>query len=144
MFVCLGNICRSPMAEFMLKDMAKKKGIAVTVDSSGTSDEEAGNGLHAGAAQKLLAENVPYNNHVARQLKRGDYERYDYFLGMDERNVRAMKRLFDSDPENKVNRLLDYTPEPRDIADPWYTGDFNATYDDIMYGLRYFINELYN
>ena len=122
------------MAEFMLKDLVKKRGMErdFLIASSATSAEEIGNPVHPGTASRL-----------AVQLKRTDYDRYDYFLGMDQWNVRNMKRILGGDPENKVHLLLDFTGRPgEEIADPWYTGDFERTYADILEGCTGFLRQL--
>ena len=136
MFVCLGNICRSPMAECVLKDMVKKRGLAqrFIIDSSATSTEEIGNPVHYGTRTRLRQAGVPLVEHRATQLKASDYGKYDYFIGMDASNRRNMLRILSGDPEGKVHLLLDFTDHPRDVADPWYTGNFDATYEDVVAG----------
>lgn len=144
MFVCLGNICRSPTAEFIFKDMIKKHVLSrqYEVCSAGTSGEEEGNFLHPLAAAKLDEMKIPYAPRRAVVLKKSDYGSYDYFIGMDEGNVRYMRRLFSGDGEGKVYKLLDFTDTPRDVADPWYTGNFDTAFDDIEYGLKGLLNYL--
>ena len=124
LFVCLGNICRSPMAEFVFRDMAKKQGLAEQfhIASAATSSEELGNPVHRGTTDKLREYGISTRGKYAVQLKKKDYKEYDYILGMEYRNIRSINRIFGSDPEHKVSMLLDYTEHPRDIADPWYTG----------------------
>ena len=141
MFVCLGNICRSPMAECVLKDMVKKRGLAqrFIIDSSATSTEEIGNPIHYGTRTKLRQMGVPLTDHRAVQLKASDYEKYDYFIGMDASNRRNMVRMLGGDPDGKVSLMLDFTDHPRDVADPWYTGNFDATYDDVVAGCEGFL-----
>lgn len=141
MFVCLGNICRSPMAEFLLKDMVEKSGMQrdFEIASSGTSSEEYGNPVHPGTKKLLAEKGISVAGKYATQLKREDYIKYDFFLAMEQRNVTSALRIFGGDSENKVVRLLDFTSNPRDIADPWYTGDFQRTYEDIMEGLQCFV-----
>ena len=136
MFVCLGNICRSPMAECVLKDMVKKRGLAqrFIIDSSATSTEEIGNPIHYGTRTRLRQAGVLLVEHRATQLKASDYGKYDYFIGMDTSNRRNMLRMLGGDPEGKVHLLLDFTDHPRDVADPWYTGNFDATYEDVVAG----------
>lgn len=136
MFVCHGNICRSPMAEFVLKDMLKKRGLdsKISVASSATSTEEIGNDIHRGTRQILDKYSIPHTRREAVQLSRADYAKYDYFIGMDTANVRNMYRIFGSDPEGKIIKLLDLTNAHRDVADPWYTGNFEATYRDVTEG----------
>ncbi len=142
MFVCHGNICRSPMAEFFFKDLVKKMGKddLFYIKSSATSSEELGNPVHFGTKAVLDRLNISCKGKVAEKLKAGDYNNYDYFIGMDEYNRRNMINLFNGDKENKVKLLLDFTSEPRDVADPWWTGNFEVTYSDISQGL----NALYN
>lgn len=144
MFVCHGNICRSPMAEFLLKDLLNKKGISdnFIVSSSATSTEEYGNPVHYGTRNKLSELGISVAGKYAVQLRASDYKDYDYFLGMDSANIRNMKRILCGDKANKVRRLMDYTDNPRDVADPWYTGDFEDTYNCIMEGLTAFLNKL--
>ena len=136
LFVCCGNICRSPMAEFVMKDMVSKRGLGdcFCIDSAATSTEEIGNGVHHGTRGKLREEGILCGDHRARQMKRADYEAYDYLLGMDSWNIRNMIRIAGGDPDHKICRLLDFGENPRDIADPWYTGDFDITYEDVVEG----------
>ena len=140
MFVCHGNICRSTMAEFLMKDFVKKLGREndFYIQSSATSTEEIGNPVHYGTARILDRLNIDYSKKRAVQLRRDDYDKYDYFVGMDEYNRHNMKRMLGGDPEEKVSLLLDYTPTPRDVADPWYTGDFTTTYQDVVNGIQCF------
>ena len=144
LFVCLGNICRSPMAEFVFRDMAKKQGLAEQfhIASAATSSEELGNPVHRGTTDKLREYGISTRGKYAVQLKKKDYKEYDYILGMEYRNIRSINRIFGSDPEHKVSMLLDYTEHPRDIADPWYTGNFDKTYDDILEGCQVFLHYL--
>lgn len=144
LFVCLGNICRSPMAEFVFRDMVKKRGLAdqFHIASAATSSEELGNPVHHGTTDKLKEYGISTKGKYAVQLKRRDYQAYDYILGMEYRNIRGIHRIIGSDPERKVSRLLDYTWQPRDIADPWYTGNFDRTYDDIVEGCEGFLDYL--
>lgn len=136
MFVCHGNICRSPMAESILKYMVTKQGNTrnFKIASSATSTEEIGNPIHTGTRRKLKEAGIPTDGHRAVQLKRSDYSQYDYFIGMDQQNIKNILRIFGGDPDGKVMRLLDFTENPRDIADPWYTGNFDLTYRDIVTG----------
>ena len=144
MFVCHGNICRSPMAEFVMRDMLKKRRLdsEITVASSATSTEEIGNDIHYGTRRILDKFSVPHSPREAVQLTRADYEKYDFFVGMDSANIRNMHRIFGSDPEGKIIRLLDLTDEKRDVADPWYTGNFEATYRDVTLGSEALIEHL--
>lgn len=136
LFVCHGNICRSPMAEYIMKDMVHKRGLSdcFYIDSAATSTEEIGNGVHYGTRRKLREVGIPCGNHRAVRMTRADYDQYDYLIGMDTWNIRNMLRIVRDDPQKKIYRLLDFGRRPRDIADPWYTGNFDETYDDIMEG----------
>ena len=133
-FVCLGNICRSPMAEFIMKDLVKKEGLdkEFLIVSRGTCDDEIGNDIHPGTKSMLDKNNIPYERHYAKRLLKSDYDKYDYFIGMDNYNVLAMKRLFGTD--KKIYKLLDFTKDKKEIADPWYTNNFLLTYDNIYGG----------
>ncbi len=138
LFVCLGNICRSPMAEFVFRDLVQKRGLGerFSVASAATSTEELGNPVHPGTRRRLEREGISTYGKTAVQLFRRDYQKYDYLIGMEQRNLRGMLRILGEDPEGKVRRLLDFTDSPRDIADPWYTGDFDRTYDDVLEGCQ--------
>ena len=138
LFICHGNICRSTMAQYVFEDMVKKAGLAerFEIDSAATSREEIGNGVHRGTRRKLAEMGIPCGNHRARQVTKADYRHFDYLLIMDENNRRNLMRIIGSDPEGKVHRLLDFSKNPRDIADPWYTGNFDVTYDDIARGCK--------
>ncbi len=146
MFVCHGNICRSPMAEFVLRDMAQKQGLAdrIAVASSATSTEEIGNPVHAGTKQKLQEMGIPMRERRAVQLKKRDYADYTFLIAMDSRNVRNMLRIVGADTQQKISRLLDDTAQPRDIADPWYTGNFDETYADIREGCENLLQKLFS
>lgn len=144
LFVCLGNICRSPMAEFVFKDMVKKNGVEnkFIIDSAATSTEEIGNGMHNGTRRKLMQEGISFTEHKARQITKGDYDYYDYIIGMERSNLRNIIRIVGEDTENKIYRLLDFVEDSKDIADPWYTGDFDVTYNEIKAGCKAFLNSL--
>ena len=144
LFVCHGNICRSPMAEFLLKDMIKKEGLAdrFVIASAGTSREEIGNPVHQGTRKKLAQDHISAAGKYAVQLTKEDYEKYDLILGMDRANISNILRIIGSDPQEKVHRLLDFTELPRDIADPWYTGDFEITYTEIKAGCAALLKHL--
>ena len=144
MFVCLGNICRSPMAEFILKDMVRKRGIAddFCIASSATSPEELGNPLYPPAARKLASEGVPTTPRSAVTLKKSDYDKYDYIIAMERRNIENIKHICGSDPDNKVSLLLSFAGRNDNIADPWYTGNFDVTYDDIVEGCNGFLESI--
>ena len=136
LFICHGNICRSTMAEYVMKDMVKKAGLEhkFYIDSAGTSREEIGNPVHHGTRKKLQQENIPCGNHKARQLTKDEYTQFDYLIAMDSWNVKNIMRIIGSDPEGKVSKLLDFTNRKGDIADPWYTGNFDQTYEDVKEG----------
>lgn len=136
LFVCHGNICRSPMAEFVMKDMVRKNNMEdlFYIASAATSAEEIGNPVHSGTRNKLKQYGISTNGKHAVQLQKKDYESYDFLIGMEQRNLVNMKRILGDDIENKMHRLLDFSPNARDIADPWYTGDFDLTYEDIVEG----------
>ncbi len=135
MFVCYGNICRSTMAEFVFRDMVKKAGLEnkIKVSSSATSREEIGNPVHRGTREKLAKVGISTDGKYAIQLKKSDYEKYDYIIGMEDFNIRGIMRIIGDDPENKVCKLLDFA-DGGDIADPWYTGNFDETYNDVLSG----------
>ena len=144
LFICLGNICRSPMAEFVFRDMVQKRGLAdrFHIASAATSSEELGNPVHRGTTEKLKEYGISTKGKYPVQLKKKDYQEYDYLIGMEYRNIRGIQRIIGSDSEHKVSMLLDFTGNPRDIADPWYTGNFDKTYDDILEGCEGFLNYL--
>ena len=144
LFICHGNICRSPMAEFVFRDMVQRKGLSdqFYIASAATSSEEIGNPVHYGTTNKLKKYGISTKGKYAVQLKRKDYQEYDYILGMENRNIRNIDRIVSSDPEHKVYKLLDFSGNPRDIADPWFTGNFGRTYDDILEGCEGFLNYL--
>ena len=144
LFVCLGNICRSPMAEYIFKDMVKKKGLEkqFSIASAATSHEEIGNDMHYGTKDKLEEKGIPYAKHKARRIEKQDYEKYDYIIGMEESNIRNIQRIVGNDKDNKIYKLLDFSKNPRDIADPWYTGNFTVTYQDIVEGCTGFLEYL--
>ena len=135
-FVCLGNICRSPMAEYVFKDLVRKEGLEkeFLIESRGTCDDEIGNDMHPGTKSMLDKYNIPYGRHYATRLLKSDYDKYDYFIGMDDYNVLSIKRLFGTD--KKIYKLLDFTKNSKEIDDPWYTHNFNVTYDEVDKGCR--------
>ena len=148
LFICHGNICRSPMAEFLLKDMATKRGIAdhFHIESAATSTEEiwgnVGNPVHPGTKKKLAEHGISCEGKRAVQVTKADYARYDYLICMDSMNLRNLARICGRDKDEKIYRLLDFTDDKRDVADPWYTGNFDKTYDDIVKGLEGFLQYL--
>ena len=139
LFVCHGNICRSPMAEFVMKDMVKKAGLAdqFEIASAATSTEEIGNGVYPPARRKLLEHGIRCDGKRARQMTRADYQRYDLLIGMDSANIRNMTRIAGGDPEGKIRPLL----YDKDVADPWYTGNFEATWQDVLRGCQALLEE---
>lgn len=148
LFICHGNICRSPMAEFIMKDMLIKRGISdkFYIASAATSTEEiwngVGNPVYPPAKKELAKHGISCEGKRAVQITRSDYGKYDYILGMEERNIRNILRIVGKDPEHKVKLLLDYSDVPRDIADPWYTGNFESTYRDVVEGCEGFLKYL--
>lgn len=144
LFVCLGNICRSPMSEFVLRDMVEKqgRGSEFYIRSCATSTEEIGNPVHYGTRRKLAEVGISCDGKTAVQMTRADYDKYDYIIAMEESNIRNIMRIIKSDPLNKVSLLLDFAGEHRGIADPWYTGDFDTTYKDVVKGCTALLEKL--
>jgi len=146
LFVCLGNICRSPMAQFVLKDMVLKYGLEnqFEIDSAATEsyNEMCHAGIHYGTRDVLTSQHIPFVEHYSRQIRPNDYTYYDYILAMDDRNIDDIKYIVGNDIKNKIYRLLDFTNNPRNIKDPWYTGNFDETYWDIMEGCEAFLEYL--
>ena len=144
LFVCLGNICRSPMAEFAMKDLVRREGFAdaFEIASAATSDEELGNPVYPPARRKLAQQGISCDGKTARQITVADYAYYDYIIGMDNSNLRNMQRAFGGDPAGKLSLLLDYTNRPGQVADPWYTGNFDATWQDVSEGCRGLLEKL--
>ena len=138
LFICHGNICRSPMAEFVMKDLVKKTGLASQfhIESAATSREEIGKPVYPPARRVLSAHGIFCGAHAARQITKADYKAYDFLIGMDRENLAGMRRMFGGDPEGKLHLLLDFTGAPRDVADPWYADDFETAYRDIDAGCR--------
>lgn len=144
LFVCHGNICRSTMAQFVMEDLVRRAGREgeFVIDSAATSREEIGNPPHHGTVAKLREVGVPVGRHRARQVTRAEYGDWDHIIYMDEENAWGLERILHGDPDGKVSRLLDWTDSPRDVADPWYTGDFDATYEDILAGCKALLAKL--
>ena len=138
LFICHGNICRSPMAEFVMKDLVKKAGLEgeFEIASAATSTEEIGNPVYPPARRKLAEHGISCAGKTARQLRKSDYDHYDYLVGMDSANLRNMHRICGGDPKEKLSLLLDWTSRPGSVADPWYTGDFEETWQDVSEGCR--------
>jgi protein-tyrosine-phosphatase, low molecular weight len=138
LFVCHGNICRSPMAEFVMKDLVRKAGgdERFFIASAATSTEEIGNPVYPPARRKLAEHGIGCAGKTARQMTAADYREYDLLIGMDSANLRNMRRICGGDPEGKIRLLMDFTDRPGDVADPWYTGDFETTWRDISAGCR--------
>lgn len=136
LFVCHGNICRSPMAEFVMKDLVKKAGLDddYDIESAATSTEEIGNEVYPPARRKLAEHGIGCKGKTARQMTRADYQRFDLIVGMDQWNMRNMLRICGSNPEGKIKLLMDFTERPGEVADPWYTGNFDATWRDVLEG----------
>ncbi len=144
LFVCHGNICRSPMAEFVMKDLVQKAGLEdqFRIASAATSAEEIGNPVYPPARRKLAEHGISCAGKTARQLRREDYGQWDLFIGMDEANLQNMRRLFGGDPEGKCSLLLSHAGRSGEVADPWYTRDFEATWKDVVEGCRALLDEL--
>lgn len=137
LFVCHGNICRSPMAEFVMKDMVHRRGWddRFEIASAATSREEIGNPVYPPARRMLARHGIDCDGHHARQITKGEYDRYDYIIGMDRANLRNICRIVGGDPMGKVSLLLDHTKRAgQEVADPWYTGNFDETWADVMEG----------
>lgn len=144
LFVCHGNICRSPMAEFVMKNLVEQHGIAgdFYIASAATSTEEIGSPVHHGTRARLAREGISVAGKYAVRMERSDYQKYDYIVGMDRWNYKNMLRIAGSDKDKKLSLLLDYTDHPRDVADPWYTGDFEQTYEDVAAGCKGLLDEI--
>lgn len=146
LFVCHGNICRSPMAEFIMKKMVDEAHLSDSfyIASAATSTEEIGNSVYPPARQKLAEHGISCKGKTARQLTHRDYAEYDLLIGMDSYNIRNMERICGGDTKHKIHKLLDYTDRPGDVADPWYTDDFDATYRDCVDGCKALLNSILN
>ena len=144
LFICHGNICRSTLAQCLMQHWVNERGLEdqFEIDSAATSREEIGNGIHYGTVGKLRQMGIPVLPHRARQMTKADYEYYDYLIGMDTANIRNMQRIAGGDPDDKIYKMLSFAGSGRDVADPWYTGDFDATYRDISEGMTGFFKFL--
>lgn len=144
LFICHGNICRSPMAEFVMKDLVQRanRQSQFYIASAATSTEEIGNPVHRGTREKLKSVGISTAGKTAVQMKRSDYAKYDYLIGMDSWNIRNMLMISGGDPEGKVHKLLEFAGSSRDVADPWYTGDFESTYRDVLAGCQGLLKQL--
>lgn len=152
LFVCLGNICRSPMAEFVFKDIIKNKGLENNfyIESAATSsyNQENNISIYPEVKEILSKHHIAFTNRLSRQMTKEDYQKYDYILAMEDKNIQNILKIIENDPNQKLFRLLDFTEKPRDIIDPWYYGNFDETYKDIKYGcerfLEYILKEFKN
>lgn len=144
LFVCHGNICRSPMAEYVMKDLVRQSGREdeFVIASAATSREELGNPVYPPVRRKLAEHGIRCDGHAARQMTRKDYEEFAYLIGMDRMNLSNMARICGGDPEGKCSLLLAHAGQSGDVADPWYTGDFEATWQDVNIGCRALLKEL--
>ena len=144
LFVCLGNICRSTMAEYVMRHLVHERGLegSIIADSAGTSTEELGNPVYPPARRMLARHGISCSGKTAVQMTKSDYDKYDYIVAMDSMNVRNIMRIIGSDTKSKVSMLLDFTDHPRSVADPWYTGDFDSTYSDVTEGCQALLNTI--
>ncbi len=144
LFVCHGNICRSPMAEFVMKERVRQAGLdaAVYVESAAMHRDEIGSDVHYGTKEILDRYGIPYEHRAARLATTADYDKFDYIVGMDRCNMRDMMRLYHNDPDGKLSLLMDWVGASRDVADPWYTGDFDTTYEDVDAGCLALVEHL--
>ena len=144
LFVCHGNICRSPMAEFIMKKLVHDAGLddSFEISSCAVSYEEAGNDIYPPAKEELKRRGIPFTSHRAVRAEKGDYEKYDLFLVMDSSNMRNLTRIFGGDPDGKIKLLLSYTGEGRDVSDPWYSRRFDVAFDDIFSGCKALLEKI--
>ncbi|MBO5948051.1 low molecular weight phosphotyrosine protein phosphatase [bacterium] len=146
LFVCLGNICRSPMAQIVFENMVREIGLEndFEIDSAGTEgyNEMMHAGIHHGTKEILKRKGISFSEHYSRKIRKADYEYYDYIIAMDQENISDIKYIVGQDKDNKIKRLLDYTNNPRNIKDPWYTGNFEETYDDVVEGCNAFLQKI--
>ena len=144
LFICHGNICRSPVAEFVFKNMVKEAGLETSfyVESAATSREEIGNDIYPPAKRSMDMHGIPYESRAARQITKADYDKFDYIVVMDERNISNIERIVGEDKLGKVTKLLSWADSDKDIADPWYTGDFEQSYEDIVTGCQAMLSKV--
>ena len=144
LFVCHGNICRSPMAEFVMKDLVAEEGLSdkIYIESCATSTEELGNDIYPPAKEELKRRGIPFEKRCARQMRKDDYDRFDLIVAMDSRNLRNLRPFCGSDPGTKVSMLMQHAGEFRDVEDPWYTGDFAKCFDDILEGCEALLSSI--
>lgn len=146
LFVCLGNICRSPMAQIVFENMVEEAGLEseFEIDSAGTEgyNEMCHAGIHSGTKEILRKKGISFSEHYSRKIRKKDYDYYDYIIAMDMENIEDIEYIVGPDKEGKISRLLDYTSNPRNIKDPWYTGNFDETYDDVLEGCEAFLKSL--
>lgn len=144
LFICHGNICRSPMAEFIMKDLVKKAGLeqGFQIESAATSAEEIGNPVYPPARRKLAEHGIDCSGKTARQLRNSDYEKYDLLIGMEHANLQNMYRICGGDFSNKMHLLMDFTDHPGEVANPWYTGDFDTTWRDVTDGCHALLHHI--
>ena len=140
LFLCHGNICRSPIAEFVFKNMTE--GLPLHIESMAVSREEIGNDIYPPAKDILRKKSIPFERRAARQITRADYEEFDYILVMEQYNIPRLMRIIGEDDQNKVSRLLDFTDNPKDIEDPWYSGNFEKVFNAITFGCKCFLDYL--
>ena len=146
LFVCHGNICRSPMAEFVMKDMVKRKGLSeqFEIHSAATSTEEIGNPVYPPARRTLSEHGISCDGKIARRMTKGDYDYHDYIIAMDKKNIQNIERIVGTDKDHKISLLLHYAGIDRDISDPWYTGNFEATWNDVVKGCKGLLEHIEN
>ena len=144
-FTCHGNICRSPMAEFVMKDLVKKARLESRfhIESAATSTDAIGCPVYSPARHKLAEHGISCAGKTARQLARADYDKYDLLIGMDQANLRNMRRICGGDPDGKIRLLMEFTDRPGDVADPWYTDDFETTWRDVLEGCTGLLRNIY-
>ena len=144
LFICHGNICRSPLAQFYFQDLVQKNGLSdrFLIDSAATSNEEIGNPVHPGTRRKLAEAGISCAGKTAWRMTKKEYREFDYLIGMDDANIRNMERIAGGDPDHKIHKLLEFAGSSRAIADPWYTGNFDVTYDDVVEGCEAFLKAI--